>query len=242
MKRPHAAPRSTLREERGKQAPSQPHRSRIHRHDGHRPRLAHGLGHPVVLRHRQHRRSLSARCARGDARRTGPSCRRPSSDCWSSLPSSCFSDGSSAAGSVPCRFCASITGMKDERPAEKAGRALRKPRPARRLACASCISGGKGDEVASTDGRTDADRAGRNPGTGPFWVLGGALASSAVFGFPVFCLICPVGLTFALVIALWRLFEFNEPSLSIVFFAGFLILELFVLRRWCHAFCPLAPS
>ena len=41
-------------------------------------------------------------------------------------------------------------------------------------------------------------------------VLAGALASSAAFGFPVFCLICPVGLTFALVIALWRLAEFNE--------------------------------
>lgn len=132
-----------------------------------------------------------------------------------------------------------ITGMKDERPAEKAGACSSKTAACTPSACASCISGGKGDEVASTDGRTDADRAGRNPGTGPFWVLGGALASSAVFGFPVFCLICPVGLTFALVIALWRLFEFNEPSLSIVFFAGFLILELFVLRRWCHAFCPL---
>lgn len=73
----------------------------------------------------------------------------------------------------------------------------------------------------------------------PFVVLGGALASSAVFGFPVFCLICPVGLTFALVIALWRLFEFNEPTWSILYFAGFLVLELFVLRRWCHRFCPL---
>ena len=81
-----------------------------------------------------------------------------------------------------------ITGMKDERPAEKAGACSSKTAACTPSACASCISGGKGDEVASTDGRTDADRAGRNPGTGPFWVLGGALASSAVFGFPVFCL------------------------------------------------------
>lgn len=73
----------------------------------------------------------------------------------------------------------------------------------------------------------------------PYYVLGGALASSAVFGFPVFCLICPVGLTFALVIALWRLFEFNETNWAILWFAGFLILELFVLRRWCGKFCPL---
>ncbi|MGN1150010.1 MAG: FAD-dependent oxidoreductase [Sutterella sp.] len=77
------------------------------------------------------------------------------------------------------------------------------------------------------------------PEKGPLIVLGGALASTAVFGFPVFCLICPVGLTFALMIGLWRLFEFNEPSWSLAFFAFFLILELFVLRRWCHQFCPL---
>ena len=74
---------------------------------------------------------------------------------------------------------------------------------------------------------------------GPFMVLAGALASSAAFGFPVFCLICPVGLTFALVIALWRLAEFNELSWSIAIFAGFLFLEVFVLRRWCRSFCPL---
>lgn len=74
---------------------------------------------------------------------------------------------------------------------------------------------------------------------GPFVVLAGALASTAVFGFPVFCLVCPVGLTFALVIALWRVAEFNDLTWSIVFFAGFLFLELFVLRRWCRNFCPL---
>lgn len=74
---------------------------------------------------------------------------------------------------------------------------------------------------------------------GPYAVLAGAIGSSAIFGFPVFCLVCPVGLTFAVVIALWRVFEFNELSWSILFFAGFLTLELLVLRRWCHRFCPL---
>lgn len=101
----------------------------------------------------------------------------------------------------------------------------------------------KGCGASQTNDASDA-KAERSlnpnlPEKGPYIVLGGALASSAIFGFPVFCLICPVGLTFALMIGLWRLFEFNEPSWSIVFFAGFLILELFVLRRWCHAFCPL---
>ena len=71
------------------------------------------------------------------------------------------------------------------------------------------------------------------------WVLGGALLSTAVFGFPVFCLICPVGLTFATLIAVWRLFQFNEVALSLLVFPAMLVLELAVLRKWCHRFCPL---
>jgi ferredoxin-type protein NapH len=43
-------------------------------------------------------------------------------------------------------------------------------------------------------------------------ILGGALLSTALFGFPVFCLICPVGLTFATLIGVWRLLRFNEPT------------------------------
>ena len=37
-------------------------------------------------------------------------------------------------------------------------------------------------------------------------VLGSALLSAAIFGFPVFCLVCPIGLTFALVFVLIALF------------------------------------
>ncbi len=92
----------------------------------------------------------------------------------------------------------------------------------------SCTSGSKPDVVS-----------GEKPSKAPYYILGGALASSAVFGFPVFCLICPVGLTFALIIGLWQLFAFNIASWSLAFFAGFLLLEIFVLRRWCRNFCPL---
>ncbi|MDR1185330.1 MAG: 4Fe-4S binding protein [Coriobacteriales bacterium] len=70
-------------------------------------------------------------------------------------------------------------------------------------------------------------------------VLGGALLSTAVFGFPVFCIVCPVGLTFASLIAFWRLVGFNEPSWALLIFPVFLALELFVLRKWCIKFCPL---
>lgn len=71
------------------------------------------------------------------------------------------------------------------------------------------------------------------------WVLGGTLLSTALFGFPVFCLICPVGLTFATIIAFWRLFQFNEVVLSLVIFPVILVFEVVVLRKWCSRFCPL---
>lgn len=101
---------------------------------------------------------------------------------------------------------------------------------------ASCASSSCKDCALASRVKEKADQATEKT---PYWILGGALASSAVFGFPVFCLICPVGLTFALTVALWRLFEFNETNWAILWFAGFLVLELLVLRRWCSRFCPL---
>ncbi|MFR1638333.1 MAG: 4Fe-4S binding protein [Eggerthellaceae bacterium] len=80
-----------------------------------------------------------------------------------------------------------------------------------------------------------AQRAARIRATG-CWA---ALLSTAVFGFPVFCLICPVGLTFATLIAVWRLFQFNEVALSLLVFPAMLALEVLVLRKWCSRFCPL---
>ncbi len=71
------------------------------------------------------------------------------------------------------------------------------------------------------------------------WVLGGALISTAIFGFPVFCLICPVGLTFGTFIVVWRLIQCAEVSLSLVIFPLILVIELVVLRKWCHRFCPM---
>lgn len=75
-----------------------------------------------------------------------------------------------------------------------------------------------------------------------FAVLGGALASAALFGFPVFCLICPIGLTFATFIGLWHLFQFNETTWGLLIFPAILVLELVVLRKWCHRFCPVSAA
>jgi ferredoxin-type protein NapH len=72
-----------------------------------------------------------------------------------------------------------------------------------------------------------------------FLVLLGALGTTAVFGFPVFCLVCPIGLTFATIIGVWRLVGFNEPSLLLFVFPAMLLLELLVFKKWCSAICPL---
>jgi ferredoxin-type protein NapH len=70
-------------------------------------------------------------------------------------------------------------------------------------------------------------------------VLAGALASSLLFGFPVFCLVCPVGLFFGTVFAVSRLFISQQPSLELLLFPALLGVELLVLKSWCHSICPL---
>ena len=71
-------------------------------------------------------------------------------------------------------------------------------------------------------------------------VLAGTLATTALCGFPVFCLLCPVGLTFATVIALYRFIGFNEPTIDLLVFPAIIVLELVLLRKWCHRFCPIS--
>lgn len=70
-------------------------------------------------------------------------------------------------------------------------------------------------------------------------VLVGALASTAVFGFPVFCLVCPVGLVFATLIAVWTAFAEQTPTWSLLVFPLILLIEVVLLRKWCHRLCPL---
>jgi ferredoxin-type protein NapH len=71
------------------------------------------------------------------------------------------------------------------------------------------------------------------------WVLIGALVSTALFGFPVFCLVCPIGLTFGTIAVLWRLLHFNEPSLTLLVFPAMLAVELVLFKTWCRRICPL---
>jgi ferredoxin-type protein NapH len=70
-------------------------------------------------------------------------------------------------------------------------------------------------------------------------VLGGSLLSSFVFGFPVFCAICPIGLTFGTLLAVKRLLFGQQPSLELLLFPLIIIVEIFVMRSWCIRLCPL---
>ncbi len=71
-------------------------------------------------------------------------------------------------------------------------------------------------------------------------VLGGALLSAAIFGFPVFCLICPIGLTFALVFVLIALFGSGDVTWSVVAIPVLLAVEVVFFRKWCSHICPLS--
>ena len=70
-------------------------------------------------------------------------------------------------------------------------------------------------------------------------VLIALLAVSLLVHFPVFCLLCPIGLTFGTLFAISRMFITWQPGWELVVFPAMLALELFVLRRWCSAVCPL---
>lgn len=72
------------------------------------------------------------------------------------------------------------------------------------------------------------------------FVLGGAVLSAAVFGFPVFCLVCPIGLCFALVFMVIALFAGGDVTWGIIAAVVVLALELLVFRKWCSHICPLS--
>lgn len=62
-------------------------------------------------------------------------------------------------------------------------------------------------------------------------VLAVLLAVSLVVGFPVFCLLCPIGLVFGTLWALNRVFVLLQPGWELVVFPLMLIAELFLFKR-----------
>lgn len=71
-------------------------------------------------------------------------------------------------------------------------------------------------------------------------VLCGALGSAAIFGFPVFCLVCPIGLTCATLVLLMRLVGVGELSWGLLVFPVAVVLELTLLRKYCAKICPIS--
>ncbi len=120
-------------------------------------------------------------------------------------------DGTKAANVAP---------LTDE---EKAALATGCEKDAKGLAgCASCAKK-RGDAV---DAR--------------HFVLGGALVSTFIFGFPVFCLVCPIGLTFATILLLVNLFGQGDVTWSLIVVPALLIAEVVLFKKWCHKLCPLS--
>lgn len=72
------------------------------------------------------------------------------------------------------------------------------------------------------------------------WVLVGVLVATLIAGFPIFCLVCPIGLTFGSVGSLWHFFVDKQITLSCIVFPLALVVELIVYRKWCTTLCPVA--
>jgi ferredoxin-type protein NapH len=70
-------------------------------------------------------------------------------------------------------------------------------------------------------------------------VLAGTLVSASVFGFPVFCLVCPIGLILATGFAALHLVRTGQPSFDLMVFPAIVIIELVILKKWCSRLCPL---
>ena len=95
-------------------------------------------------------------------------------------------------------------------------------------------------EIVAAEGSTEAPaKPNRFKLDSRFGVLLGALGSAAIFGFPVFCLICPVGLAFATVYLVMRLFAFGEVTWTVIVVPAVLLIEVIFFRKWCGKFCPL---
>ncbi len=72
------------------------------------------------------------------------------------------------------------------------------------------------------------------------WVLMVVLVVTLVAGLPLFCLVCPIGLTFGTVGSLWHLIVDKQVTLSVVVFPAALAVELILYRKWCLNLCPVA--
>ncbi len=72
------------------------------------------------------------------------------------------------------------------------------------------------------------------------WALGVVLVATLIAGIPLFCLVCPIGLTFGTVGSLWHLIVDKQVTLSAIVFPAALAIELVQDRKRCLNLCPVA--
>lgn len=99
--------------------------------------------------------------------------------------------------------------------------------------CSGCAGAADGKALGKVGGKRDGLQLDSRHG-----VLAGALVSSAICGFPVFCLVCPIGLSIALVVGIYSAVFEQNPTVSILIFLGILLIELAFFRKWCSKICP----
>ena len=72
------------------------------------------------------------------------------------------------------------------------------------------------------------------------WVFFAVLVAALIAGLPLFCLVCPIGLTFGTVGSLWHLIVDKQMTASVLVFPAALAIELVLYRKWCLNLCPIA--
>lgn len=92
-------------------------------------------------------------------------------------------------------------------------------------------------------GKSGADNHRKNEpkgkrGLGAIIILATAAVTTFIFSFPVFCLICPIGLFFGFIFSVLHLFGVFKLSWGLIVFPLILIAEFTLLKRWCYSFCP----
>lgn len=104
-------------------------------------------------------------------------------------------------------------------------------------ACASRLAGAQGARAAN---RTTANaQRGHSSLLSQGIVLAVLLVVSFVVHFPVFCLICPIGLAMGALFAISRVFITWQAGWELIVFPAMLLVEALLLRRWCSHICPL---
>ncbi|WP_265822084.1 4Fe-4S binding protein [Geovibrio ferrireducens] len=74
----------------------------------------------------------------------------------------------------------------------------------------------------------------------PLLIAAAAVGLSFVAGFPIFCLVCPIGIFFGLIFAVLKMLFVFEPGWNLIIFPAILAAEVLIFRRWCSSVCPVS--